>query len=55
VLVDSRVIRNYILLKAVERIGLLYKQKRDLYLLVIILEDLIAYGGGIIYFKIGPI
>jgi hypothetical protein len=35
--------------------GLLYKQKRDLYLLVTILEDPIAYGGGIIYLKIGPI
>jgi len=35
--------------------GLLYRQKRDLYLLVIILEDLIAYKGGIINLKIGPI
>jgi hypothetical protein len=49
------VIRNYILLKVVERIGLLYRQKRDLYLLVTILEDLIAYRGGIINLKIGPI
>jgi hypothetical protein len=55
VLVDSGVIRNYILLKAVKRIGLPYRQKRDLYLLVIILGDLIAYRGGIIYFKTGPI
>jgi hypothetical protein len=54
-LVDSRVTRNYILLKAVERIGLLYRQKWDLYLLVIILGDLIAYRGGIIYLKIGLI
>jgi hypothetical protein len=49
------VIRNYILLKVVERIGLLYRQKRDLYLLVMILGDLIAYRGGIIHLKTGPI
>jgi hypothetical protein len=55
VLVDSRVIRNYILLKVVERIGLLYRQKRDLYPLVTILGDLIAYRGGIIYLKTGLI
>jgi hypothetical protein len=35
--------------------GLPHRQKRDLYLLVIILEDLIAYKGGIIYLKTGPI
>ena len=52
---DSRVIRNYISLVVVERIGLLYRQKRDLYLLVIILGDLIAYRGGIINLKIGLI
>ena len=47
--------RNYILLAAVKRIGLLYRQKRNLYPLVIILGDLIAYKGGIINLKIGPI
>ena len=52
---DSRVTRNYILLVVVKRIGLLYKQKRNLYLLVIILGDLIVYRGGIINLKIGPI
>jgi hypothetical protein len=35
--------------------GLLYRQKRDLYPLIIILGDPIAYRGGIIYLKIGPI
>ena len=54
-LVDSRVIRNYILLTAVKRIGLLYRQKEYLYLIIIILEDPIAYRGGIINLKIGPI
>ena len=46
---------NYILLVAVKRIGLLYRHKRNIYPLVIILEDLIAYRGGIINLKIGPI
>ena len=54
-LIDSRAIRNYILLVVVKRIGLLYRQKQSLYLLVIILGDLIAYRGGIINLKIGPI
>jgi len=43
------------LLAAVKRIGLPYRKKEYLYLLVIILGDLIAYGGGIINLKIGPI
>ena len=52
---DSGVIRNYILLAIVKRIGLLYRQKERLYLLIIILGDLIAYKGGIINLKIGLI
>jgi len=55
VLVDSRVIRNYILLAAVKRMELLYRQKEYLYLLIIILGDLIAYKGGIINLKTRPI
>jgi len=55
VLVDSRVIRNYISLAAVKRIGLLYKQKEHLYLLIIISGDPITYRRGIINFKTGPI
>jgi len=43
------------LLVAVKRIGLLYRQKEYLYLLITILEDLIAYRGGIINLKIGLI
>ena len=35
--------------------GLLYKQKECLYLLIIILEDLIAYKGGVINLKTGLI
>jgi len=43
------------LLIAVKRIGLLYRKKEYPYLLVIILGDPIAYRGGIINLKIGPI
>ena len=43
------------MLIAVKRMGLLYKQKEHLYPLIIILEDLIAYKGGIINLKIRPI
>jgi len=55
VLVDSRVIRNHISPKAVERMGLLYRQKEHLYPLIMILGDQIAYRGGIINLKTGPI
>jgi len=55
VLVDSRAIRNHILLTVIKRIGLPYRQKENLYLLVTISGDLILYGNGIIYLKIGLI
>ena len=51
----SRATRNYISLIVVKTIGLLYRQKQNPYLLVIILGDLIAYRGDIINLKIGPI
>jgi hypothetical protein len=35
--------------------GLLYRQKQDLYPLVMILGDPIAYRGGIIHLETGPI
>jgi len=40
-------------LKVIKRLGLTYRQKRDLYLLVIILGDPILYKDKIIYFEIG--
>ena len=46
-------IRNYILLVIVKMIGLLYRDKENLYLLVIILGDLILYRDGIIWIEIG--
>ena len=50
---DSKIIRNYILLTAVRRMGLLYRDKENLYLLVIILGDLIIYKDRIIWMEIG--
>ena len=48
---DSRAIRNYILLAAVERLGLTYRQKERPYLLVTILGDPIIYRDSIIRLK----
>ncbi len=52
-LVDNGAMRNYISLKAIKRLGLSYRQKKDLYPLVIILGDLIMYKDGMIYFETG--
>ena len=52
---DSGAIRNHILLAVVKQMGLPYRQKERLYPLITILGDLIAYRGGIINLKIGPI
>jgi len=43
------------LLKAVKKIGLPYRQKEHLYPLITISGDQIAYKGGIINLKTGPI
>ena len=50
---DSGVIRNYMSLKVIKRLGLSYRQKKDLYPLVTILKNLILYKDRIIYFKTG--
>src|SRR6266576_817270 len=52
---DSRVIRNYILLTVVKRMGLLYRDKENLYLLVTISGDPILYRDSIIQIKTGPV
>ena len=52
---DSRVIKNYILLITAERLKILYRLKENLYLLVIILGDLISYKNKIIRIKIKPV
>ena len=43
------------LLRAIKRLGLAYRQKRDLYPLVIISGDLILYRDKVIYLETGPI
>ena len=52
---DSRVIRNHITPKIVKQLGILYKEKEYLYLLVIILKELVLYKDNIINLKIRPI
>ena len=50
---DSGAIRNHILLAVVKRIGLLYRDKENLYPLVTISGDLIMYRDRIIRIEIG--
>ena len=52
---DSRVIKNHIILKIVKRLGILYREKEHLYPLVIILKELVLYKDSIINLKIKPI
>jgi len=47
--------RNHISPVVIKRIGLPYRQKENLYLLVTILGDPISCGNGMIYFKTGPV
>ena len=52
---DSRAIRNHIILKIVKRLKILYREKEYLYPLVIILEELVLYNNSIINLKTRPI
>ena len=52
---DSKVTRNHITLKIVKRLGILYKKKKYLYPLVIILGELVLYKNSIINLKTRPI
>ena len=54
-MVDSRATRNHIILKVVERLGILYREKEKPYLLVTILGELVLYKDGIINLETGPI
>ena len=47
--------RNYISSVTVERLGISYKLKKNLYLLVTILKDPISYKNGVICIKIKPL
>jgi hypothetical protein len=50
--VNSKVIRNHITPKVVERLGLLYKQKLEPYTLIMISKDLVLYKDRIINLEI---
>ena len=52
---DSGVIRNYIISKIVKWLGIFYREKKYLYLLVIILGELVLYKNSIINLEIGVI
>ena len=52
---DSKVTKNYITLKTVKRLGILYKEKKYPYLLVIILGEPVLYKNSIINLKTGLI
>ena len=47
-------IKNHISLKVIKRLGLSYRQKKDLYPLVTISGDLIIYKDKIIQLETGP-
>ena len=55
IIVDSGVIRNHIILKVVEWLGILYREKKKPYLLVTILGEPVLYKDGIINLEIGLI
>ena len=50
-IVNSKATRNHIVLKVVEWLGILYKEKERPYLLVTILRELVLYKDGIINLK----
>jgi hypothetical protein len=50
-MVDNRIIKNHITPSIVKWLGLLYRQKLELYTLVTILGDLVLYKNKIINLK----
>ena len=52
---DSRATRNHITSQIVKRLGILYREKKHLYPLVIILGELVLYKDSIINLKTGLI
>ena len=54
-MVDNGATKNYIILEIVERLGILYKEKKRPYLLVIILGELVLYRDSIINLETGLI
>jgi hypothetical protein len=54
-MVNSGVIRNYIIPNTVKWLRLLYRQKLEPYTLVMILGDLVPYKNSIINLETGPV
>ena len=54
-IVDSKATKNHMIPQIVERLGILYKEKKYLYLLVIILEEPVPYKDSIINLETEPI
>ena len=54
-LVNSGAIKNHILPAVIKKMGLLYRQKQNPYLLVITSGDPILYKNNIIHLKTGPV
>ena len=52
---DSGTTKNHISSVTIKKIGLSYRQKQNLYLLVTISGDFILYKDGIIHIKTGPV
>ena len=52
---DSKATKNYITPKIVKQLGILYREKKYLYLLVTILGKPVLYKDSIINLKIKPI
>ena len=55
IIVDSKVTKNHIILKVVEQLGILYREKKKPYSLVTISGELVLYRDGIINLETGPI
>ena len=55
IIIDSKATKNYIILKVVKRLGILYKKKEKPYLLITILGELVPYRDSIINLKTGLI
>ena len=52
---DSKVIRNHIAPKIVKQLGILYKERKYLYPLIMILGELVLYKNSIINLETGLI
>ena len=52
---DSRVIRDHVLLETVKRLGILHRKKRKPYLLRTITGEPIAYGDSIVNLETEPL